>query len=194
MFKRLNHRRGLKRLWLVATLAWLLAVALGNAVSIATWAGYHYGLLQTSGSFRLAVMEKERMRAIVAACWAARRTTCVEPPNPYDETLRHLYPQSQSNPEEPAHPPSIGGIAPNMEPYKGCEQSPPFVQALAREGRSRDIVGEMKFGAACTDLYEMEIPDVNWALIVGALLTPLVPVVMYLIGAWVLRGFSGQTQ
>lgn len=77
-----------------------------------------------------------------------------------------------------------------MEALQGCERSQPFVDVLRREAQVRNITEQIENGDACADLYTTTTPDASGALIVGTILAPLAPIFVYLIGGWILRGFS----
>ncbi len=180
-----NYRRGLLRLWLVATLAWYVAVTVANIEPIMFWAGYHGALLSQSESISTALAEKQTHREIRESCYAARRSAC-----PFGSTSEVVeWERSLASGNYQAR----------------CEQSQEFVDVLIRELDGRGVVAgkadvvsasrasKLKAGEACIGFYQMEIPSVSWPDVMGALLFPFLPALLYplyLVGGWVFKGFK----
>jgi hypothetical protein len=166
-------RRGLWRLWLVATVVWVLGVVIMNAEALSFWAGYHYSLLSKHGSFAEAMAEKEKMKGIIGACRSAERTMCVGFPAPSGRSYVNEYDRL-------------------LAERQACVESPKFFEALVREASARGVgnASSIKKAEPCIDLSALTIPEVNWALLSAVFLVPALVLLIYAIGAWVVKGFA----
>lgn len=52
----------------------------------------------------------------------------------------------------------------------------------------------MKSGKPCIYFVAMYLPEVNWIKIIGVLIVPLVPLVLFFVGGWILKGFVKAAQ
>ena len=173
----LDYKRGFFRFWLVGTAIWLVGTLAFNAYSISYWIGYHYSLLLQHQSISSALAEKENVQNIVLACRAAERGTCA--------AFRR-----ESTPLRDGDYDTL--IAEDLAQRKECVESVEFLAAFIQEQRMRNVPGALntKSGIPCGYMSDMNIPYVNWAAILGSLLVPLLPLLVYFVGRWIWRGFA----
>jgi len=171
--KRFDIRRGLWRLWVVASCVWVLAVILQNAEALSFWAGYHYSLLSKHGSIAGALAEKDNTKNIISACQAAERAICVGFPAPAGRTHINEYDRL-------------------IAEKQACVESPKFLETFVREATARGVgnASSIKKAEPCADFSVMTVPEVNWPLLVLVILVPAFALLLYVIGAWVSRGFA----
>jgi hypothetical protein len=214
-----NLKKGALRVWLVATIFWLSFAALGTYEAVSYWAGYHWSLFSRNATIGAALEEKSRTKNLILACRRARELQCkTSPPRRTRETGRlieegnpvWLAQAAQAaavaaqQPEAPpaaleVPPPVIEGDNPYLkffaEKYRQeevCLNSPQFLATLIAEA---EYLGEpraflIESGATCASYYAMRTPpDIYWFGVIVVLLVPVLPILVYLLGFWLYRGF-----
>lgn len=174
----MNLERGAKRLWLVATVLWFAYAVAHFSHEIGSWGGYHWSLLSRHDSLGAALRDRERNKNVILACERAFEHVCRETDGP--EAL------SRSSDENP-----YLGLMRSEKDQAVCLSSPQFLERLVFEAKAlqeRDA-GKIKNGAACAGYAGMTVPEVNWFTVTAVLLAPLFPVLIYLLGLWIHRGF-----
>lgn len=168
-FQNINYHKGLWRLWVVGTIAWLSYAFISSDHQIGEWIGFHYSLLVETKSFTGAAKKKQNYKALVAACNKAQVATCWVP----------------------AHQPDPNTPFPEREYLPDCEKTSAFRETLSSELRVRgiDIPASDVHGEACPDILAADIPTADWGKALLTIVAPFFLVITFLIGRWIINGF-----
>ncbi len=158
----LNLKRGAYRVWWVGTIAWLFGSLISNGPEIAEFVGYWTGGISRSGSLAVARAEHKRTEILIDACREAFDTSCIQ-------TSR----------------------AENYSDWE-CRDPEGLLRKLRMAAASRGFRDADKIAhpKACDYFYMMEIPRFRWVRIVSVLLVPALPLLVFFVGRWVVRGFE----
>ncbi|WP_148307649.1 hypothetical protein [endosymbiont of unidentified scaly snail isolate Monju] len=173
MSQNINIKKGLWRLWIVATFIWLLSVAIYHAASISYWAGYHFqfliGLVETNKTFFQAIEEKKKAKALILSCKLAKRVACDFDLN--KSKMRKCMSTEEFKKE----------FIDNLESSNIIKRDK--VKSINDEIDNSEIAG------ICEDMLNIHIPEINTLFLVTILMVPLSALVIYFIVLWFLRGF-----
>jgi len=176
----INVKRGLLRLWIVATAIWFVLVLAVNSQAIFYWLGYHYTLLRSHDSIGAALHEKEQVHRIVGACRAAVVRAC----------------PSRNTQSRPSPPVDYDALIEEIDAWrKQCTGSREFLSAFIDEQRKLGLADASNTlsGAPCAYMADLEIPYVQWPRVVGYVSFPFAPLALYFVVLWVGRGFARHT-
>ncbi|MCZ7565163.1 MAG: hypothetical protein M5U08_16445 [Burkholderiales bacterium] len=163
---KLNLERGLFRIWLLASIAWVGIVLSENAFEIGRYFGYHYELFSRAQSFRAALTEKNRMARISSLCREARDMSCRYEQVRCSATQLNLFPNDCTK--------------------KICDDDKyvSLAGALLQQNGLPD--GDPK---ACNIFLNVHVPKLTWDGIFVLLGPILGPLLLWYTGRWVARGF-----
>jgi len=172
-----NLKKGALRVWLVATICWLAFAVFESREGISYWAGYHGSLFSRHDSIGAALRDKSRTKNIILACNLAWESQCPTPVRDGDGAIlwlmdNELY--AEIHPKE-----------------KACLDSPQFLEAVVSEATKlkEPDARKIKNGAACASYALMTVPEIHWLSVIAILLAPVLPILVYLLGFWLYRGF-----
>lgn len=167
----INYRKGLRRLWIIGTVAWYSYALIDSGKQIGEWVGFHYSLIEDTKSLTRAMAEKRKYEALIDACIIAKLRTCWSPPDPRDPYSDRKY-------------------------LPDCEKTQAFRDILSGELKASGI-GLPPAGArgeACPSIIATGVPEADWAAISLRVLAPFCLMIIYLIGRWIINGFVRHPQ
>jgi hypothetical protein len=88
--------------------------------------------------------------------------------------------------------PYLEFIAEQYRQEEVCLNSPKFLEAVIAEATKLEEPDALKIknGAACASYYAMRTPpDIYWFGVIVVFLVPVLPILVYLLGFWLYRGF-----
>lgn len=178
-----NLKKGAVRVWLVATIFWITFAAFESREGISYWVGYHWSLYSRNDSIGAALRNKSRTKNLILACDRARESQCeTPPPRRVRETGRLI---EEDNPY-------LEFIAEHIRQEEVCLNSPQFLATVIAEAtklREPDARG-IKNGAVCAGYAVMTVPpEIDWFAVIAVLLVPVLPILVYVLGFWLYRGF-----
>lgn len=165
------RKQGWLRLWLLATVTWLVFVALDNSYSISYFLGYYYKSYELNKSIPGLINHEISSAKSKEKCWQAAKIACMKSKNGeniYDAIIRSNF---------------------NID---DCVQSPKFASAYSNLSLKEDIKNLSDQNPdSCRYIMNVEQPNMNFSFIIFALLIPIIPWVIYRIGQWIFNGFRG---
>ena len=190
-----NYKRGLFRLWIVASVVWLAAVTAerGNAEAVGFYLSHQYQLFARSPLSWKAALEKERITANRSqACEQAHQMSC-------EHRDRVAYEQCIGRPDVrrsrwQSDSPKRGEneydelIRERQCGIPICDRDAYLRNAKGLFIASGDSPDNLT-AELCDGFRMIEVPRVNWAWIGGAVLPIFLPLILWLIGTWIARGF-----
>lgn len=170
-----NLKKGSVRVWLVATICWLAFAAFESREGISYWAGYHWSLFSRHDSIGAALRDRSRTKNITLACERAWESQCPTPAT--DGAVLFLM--------------DIEQYAEGFPKEKACLDSSLFLEAVVAEATKlkEPDARKIKNGAACPGYVSMTVPEIHWFAVIAVLLAPILPILVYLLGFWLYRGF-----
>lgn len=169
----LKYKRGLFRLWIVASVVWLAAMASEHGEAIGFYAGYHYRLFTETPSWSAALEKKHRTATVLLLCRQAYESSCVRRDDAaVTQCIRAL-----------------------IQPHNEYDCLVPVCdrEVYARNAKALlATVGYPNKGATaqwCDDFQLIKVPSVNWIVVSLVVLPVFVPWLLWLIGAWIVRRF-----
>ena len=209
---RLTYKRGLFRFWVVASAVWLAAVAIMHGEAIGFYAGFHYHLFDRAPSWHAALEEKHRTATQSQSCRQAHNLSCKRRNEAaYAQCIRPDRAAQVKKLSERTKLP-IAIVERNFDDLsKKYDLSDNEYETLLREKEcsipvcDRDAYlqnAKALFTAAghpidrltvelCDGFRMIEVPYLNWTAISVVVLPIFLPLILWLIGAWIARGFVG---
>lgn len=172
---RLSYKRGVFRLWIVASGLWLAIVAVVNVEGIFYYIGWHYGLFQQEPSLRAALEKKHQIATASELCKQAYDSAC--------PLLR----------EESAYTECLQSPSPPRNEYEcmiaPCDRTTYLERAKALHVAAGFPIDRLT-AESCDDFRLLVIvPYLRWTAIVAAILPVFVPWIVWFIGVWIAKGF-----
>ncbi|MHA7856231.1 hypothetical protein [Marinobacter shengliensis] len=155
---------GLLRVWLLVSSLWLIGAAIYYAEDIGFYFGYHASLLENSESVVAAFERKDQYSSLAQICTKAHVSTCIR-----GELARWHAGVDQDS----------------------CERADFLEKAsllLEKEGFS----GENP--EACDAFIGVNIPQINWNLLVTIVLPVFAPLLLWFLARWVVAGFAKNSE
>lgn len=183
---KVNYRRGLFRLWIFASGVWLAAMAITHGEAIGFYAGFHYDLFARAPSWQAALEEKQRMATFSQLCKRAHDSSCQRPDEAaYAQCLRSL-------PAERSRADRDQGLFRSRNEYDClmpvCDRDAYLRNAKALFAASGFPTDRLT-AQACDEFQFIDVPYLNWMTIGVTVLPILVPLILWVVGTWIARGF-----
>jgi hypothetical protein len=162
--------KGWWRLWTLASCLWLVFVIVDNGFTIGNWAGYHYGSYKTHQSIAAVIKHKEELQISKKVCWQAVRNSCFvsqDGENPYNAIIE-------------AH--QVG--------YGECVKTDSFKKAYQASAQTLNFEFiQLGDGSFCPVIMDLQLPEINWWIVLGLVSVPLYPIIIFYLFRWVYIGF-----
>lgn len=161
----LAYKRGLFRLWIIASVIWLVAFAITHGEAIGFYVGFHYSLFDREASWQAALEKKHRNADLSQLCKHAHDSSCVR----RDEAAYNQCFRSTKD--------EYGCLIPI------CDRDA-YTQNAKTLFTAAGFPADRLTAELCDGFQTIEVPYLNWTAIGVAVLPIFLPLILWLIGAW----------